>query len=99
MNQREAGEAVRAAMKERGLTLGELAAQMGRPRVWIAAAVLGQHPFSHEEAERLGVMLGLPAEAVARLWRSLLGVRWMPRCLWTRRSTVCTKCCRSMGMR
>lgn len=57
MTKREAGDAVQAAMKERGLSFAELAAEMDRPRVWIAAAVLGQHPFSHEQAERLGVML------------------------------------------
>jgi cyanate lyase len=67
MTKREAGEAVRAAMKERGLSFAELAAEIGRPRVWTAAAVLGQHPFSHEDAERLGVMLELPAEAVRAL--------------------------------
>jgi cyanate lyase len=67
MNKRDAGEAVRAAMKERGLSFAELAAEIGRPRVWTAAAVLGQHPFSQEEAERMGVMLELPAEAVRAL--------------------------------
>jgi cyanate lyase len=67
MNKREAGEAVRAAMNERGLSFAELAAEIERPRVWIAAAALGQHPFSHEEAERLGVMLELPAGAVRAL--------------------------------
>ena len=58
---------MQAAMKERGLSFAELAAEMDRPRVWIAAAVLGQHPFSHEQAERLGVMLELAAEAVRAL--------------------------------
>jgi cyanate lyase len=67
MDKREAGEAVGAAMKERGLGFAELAAEIGRPRVWIAAAVLGQHPFSHEEAKRLGAMLELPAGAVGAL--------------------------------
>jgi cyanate lyase len=67
MTKREAGEAVQAAMRERGLTFTELAAQLERPRVWIAAAVLGQHPFSHEEAGRLSAMLALPAEAVQAL--------------------------------
>jgi cyanate lyase len=67
MTKREVGEAVQAAMKDRGLTFAELAAQMDRPRVWIAAAVLGQHPFSHEEAERLRAILDLPAEAVPAL--------------------------------
>jgi cyanate lyase len=67
MTKREAGEAVRAAMNERGLTFAALAAELGRPRVWIAAAVLGQHPFSREEAERLAAMLDLPAAAVPAL--------------------------------
>jgi cyanate lyase len=54
-------------MNERGLTFAALAAELGRPRVWIAAAVLGQHPFSREEAERLAAMLDLPAAAVPAL--------------------------------
>jgi cyanate lyase len=67
MTKREAGEAVQAAMNERGLAFAELAAELGRPRVWTAAAVLGQHPFSREEAEKLAAMLDLPAEAVRAL--------------------------------
>jgi cyanate lyase len=67
MTKREAGDAIRTAMEKRGLTFAELAAQLGRPRVWVAAAVLGQHPFSREEAQKLVAMLGLPAEAVAAL--------------------------------
>jgi cyanate lyase len=67
MTKREAGEAIQAAMNERGLTFEELAAQLGRPRVWVAAAVLGQHPFSREEAEKLVAMLSLPADAVVAL--------------------------------
>ena len=64
MTKREVGEAIQTAMWERGLTFTELAVEMGRPRVWVAAAVMGQHPFSHEEAEKLGATLDLPAEAV-----------------------------------
>ena len=67
MTKREAGEAVHAAMKERGLTFGDLALRLERPRVWIAAAVLGQHPFSHEDAERLRASLDLSAEIVPAL--------------------------------
>ena len=67
MTKREAGEAVQAAMKERGLTFGDLALRLERPRVWIAAAVLGQHPFSHEDAERLRASLDLLAEIVPAL--------------------------------
>jgi cyanate lyase len=54
-------------MRERGLTFAELAAQLARPPVWVAAAVLGQHPFSHKEAEKLVRMLSLPAEAMVAL--------------------------------
>jgi cyanate lyase len=64
MTKREVGQAIQTAMWERGLTFTELAVEMGRPRVWVAAAVMGQHPFSHEEAEKLGATLDLPAEAV-----------------------------------
>jgi cyanate lyase len=67
MTKREASEAIPAAMMERGLTFAELAEHLGRPRVWVAAAVLGQHPFSREEAEKIVAMLSLPAEAVAAL--------------------------------
>jgi cyanate lyase len=67
MTKREASDAIRAAMTERGLSFAELATQLGRPRVWVAAAALGQHPFSREETEKLVATLGLPAEAVAAL--------------------------------
>jgi cyanate lyase len=67
MTRREVSEAIQAAMRERGLTFADVAAQLGRPRVWVAAAALGQHPFSRQEAEKLVAMLGLPAEAVVVL--------------------------------
>jgi cyanate lyase len=67
MTKREASDAIQAAMREQGLTFADLAAQLGRPRVWVAAAVFGQHPFSREEAEKLVAMFGLPAEAAAAL--------------------------------
>ncbi len=63
----EASEAIHIAMKEHGLTFAELAARLDRPRVWLAAAVLGQHPFSAAEAEELVAMLDLPAEAAVAL--------------------------------
>jgi cyanate lyase len=67
MTKREAGEAIQAAMRERGLTFADVAAHLGRPRVWVAAAILGQHPFPREAAEKLVALLGLPAEAVVQL--------------------------------
>jgi cyanate lyase len=67
MTRREVTELVQAAMRERGVTFTALAAELGRPPVWVAAAALGQHPFSHEEAEKLAARLELPAEAVSAL--------------------------------
>jgi cyanate lyase len=60
MAQAQATEAVQLAMREQGLTFAELADQLGRPKVWVAAAVLGQHPFSANEAAQLVSTLGLP---------------------------------------
>jgi cyanate lyase len=67
MTKSEASQALQAAITERGLTFSELAARLGRPRVWLAAAVLGQHPFSRAEAEELVELLALPTEAVLAL--------------------------------
>jgi cyanate lyase len=69
MTKRDVGEAILAAMKERQVTFSDLAAQLGRPRVWVAAAVLGQHPFSREEAEKLVAMFGLAEDALFALER------------------------------
>jgi cyanate lyase len=60
MTKAQATEAVQLAMREQGLTFAELADQLGRPKVWVAAAVLGQHPFSANEAAQLVSTLGLP---------------------------------------
>jgi cyanate lyase len=65
----EVSEAVQAAMQAKALTFAELAAELGRPRVWLAAAVLGQHPFPRDTAEKLAEKLGLPEGAVAALER------------------------------
>jgi cyanate lyase len=63
----EASEAVQQAMRAKGLTFAEVAAELGRPRVWLAAAVLGQHPFPRDAAEKLAEVLGLPEDVVVAL--------------------------------
>lgn len=63
MIKHDAAEAVQAAMRERGSTFAQLAAELDRPVVWFAAAVLGQHPFTAAEAARLVALLGLPDDA------------------------------------
>jgi cyanate lyase len=67
MTRQEVTESIPAAMQQRGVTFAELAEELGRPPVWVAAAVLGQHPFSRQEAETLAARLELPEEAVAAL--------------------------------
>ncbi len=49
------------------MTFTALAAELGRPRVWVAAAVYGQHPFSDGEASALVVLFDLPPDASAAL--------------------------------
>jgi cyanate lyase len=67
MTKDEATAAVQAAMGEQGLTFAALADQLGRPKVWVAAAVLGQHPFSADEAAQLVSTLGLGDDVGAAL--------------------------------
>jgi cyanate lyase len=67
MTKQQATELIQAAMTERGMTFAGLASRLERPPVWVAAAVLGQHPFPREQAEKLVALLDLPAEAVPAL--------------------------------
>jgi cyanate lyase len=90
MTKAEATEAVQAAMQERGLTFAELAEELRRPLVWTAAAALGQHPFPHEEAEKLVSLLGLPREVMSALEQVPTRARLPGRYPSIRRSTGCT---------
>jgi cyanate lyase len=67
MTKEQASQAVQAAMREQGLTFAELAQQLRRPKVWVAAAVLGQHPFSSDQAAHIVSTLGLGDETTAAL--------------------------------
>ncbi|HWF74589.1 MAG TPA: cyanase [Solirubrobacteraceae bacterium] len=67
MTRQEVSALVQAAMQQRGVTFAELADELGRPPVWVAAAALGQHPFTAEEAQTLAAKLELPEDAVAAL--------------------------------
>ena len=44
---------VQDALARREMTFAELARRLDRPRLWVAAATLGQHPFSADEATKL----------------------------------------------
>jgi cyanate lyase len=67
VTKREVSDAIQAAMHAKGLTFAELAAELDRPRVWLAAAALGQHPVPRDTAEKLAATLELPEGAVGAL--------------------------------
>ena len=47
------------AMAARDITFGEVAGKLNRPKVWTAAALLGQHPFEPRDADAVVDLLGL----------------------------------------
>ncbi|MCX4815561.1 cyanase [Streptomyces sp. NBC_01239] len=59
----EAGEAVRRAKVETGVTWAQLAEAVGRPLAWTTAALLGQHPMSKDEAATAAALLELDEDA------------------------------------
>ncbi|WP_405063659.1 cyanase [Kribbella sp. NBC_01505] len=63
----DAGRAVVRAKRGKGLTWAAIAEEVGRGKVWVTAALLGQHPVSAELAERVGKLLGLDGEVVEAL--------------------------------
>jgi cyanate lyase len=60
MTRDEISRAVMAAKLERGLSWQELADSISKPVVWVAAALLGQHPLDLADATTLATKLGLP---------------------------------------
>jgi cyanate lyase len=58
---------VLAAIRREGLTWTEIAERTGADRVWLTAALLGQHPVPPGLARGLGDALGLSEDAVAIL--------------------------------
>jgi cyanate lyase len=50
------------AMREKGLSFAKLADAIGADRLWTAAAVLGQHPLSSDQAGKVLEVLDLPEE-------------------------------------
>ena len=67
MNRRAVTEQILAAKRACGLSFGDLAERLGTDRVWLTAALLGQHPLPPELAARVGEMLQLADDAVAML--------------------------------
>jgi len=53
MSRAEAAELVTAARRQRGLSWAAIAEEIGAPLVWCTAALLGQHPMTSEQAEKV----------------------------------------------
>lgn len=56
-------EQIKAARMARGLTWTDLAERLGKPPIWVTAALLGQHPLSSQDAETVIDVLGLDRAA------------------------------------
>ena len=59
MSRREATEYLLAGKKAKGLTFEEISKAVGRDKVWVTAAIMGQASMSQEEAERTVKAVGL----------------------------------------
>ncbi len=63
----EATEQILAAKKAKGLTFEAIAKAVGRHKVWVTAALMGQAPMSAEEANAAAQVLGLEPEVAEAL--------------------------------
>jgi cyanate lyase len=67
LHREEATELILEAKKDKDLTFEAIAKEVGRPKVWTTAALMGQHPMGEEEAETVADLLGLDAEVARAL--------------------------------
>jgi cyanate lyase len=67
MHRAELTEQILDARRRKGLSFSDVAGQIGADRLWATAALLGQHPFSEDQARQVRDLLDLPDEAVALL--------------------------------
>src|SRR5205807_9637717 len=67
MTRDQATQAILEAKSRKGLTFEALARAVGRHKVWVASALLGQSTMSAEEAQRATEALGLGPDVAAAL--------------------------------
>jgi cyanate lyase len=67
MNRDDVTQAILAAKRRKKLRWQDLATTLGTSKEWATAALLGQMTLDATQAENVGKMLELPAEAVALL--------------------------------
>src|SRR5947209_20530579 len=63
MDRHETTARILEAKRAKGLSFAALAEQTGSDRVWLTAALLGQHPLSGQQAKRVRELLDLPEDA------------------------------------
>jgi len=67
ITRKEATAQILSAKKEKGLTFEKIAKSVGRHKVWVTAALMGQATMSAEEAHAVTNILGLGPEVTAAL--------------------------------
>ena len=67
MTRAEATERILAAKKAKGLTFEAIARAVGKHKVWVTSALLGQSTMTAEQAHRVVSLLGLEPEVAAAL--------------------------------
>jgi cyanate lyase len=67
MERRDVTVQILAAKRRQGLSFTQIAERVGADRVWLTAALHGQHPLSGEQAAAVSELLELPEEAGAVL--------------------------------
>ncbi|NIO11413.1 MAG: cyanase [Deltaproteobacteria bacterium] len=82
MTKEEAKDAILAAKKQKGTTFQEIAKAVGRDKVWVTAALMGQASMDKEEAEKVVSAVGL-GEGTASEVASALQEMPMKGCLDT----------------
>lgn len=67
MTRAEVTDLIIAAKRKKKLSYAEIARQVGRSKEWTTAALLGQMTLNEQQADIVGEILSLPAEAMALL--------------------------------
>ena len=67
MTRAEATEKILARKREKGLTFEAIAKAVGRHKVWVTSALMGQATMSAEEAQKTVAVLGLGPDVAAAL--------------------------------
>ena len=67
LTREQATQAILEAKKRKGLSFEAIAKAVGRHKVWVTSALLGQATMSREEAQKAVQVLGLEADVAAAL--------------------------------